>query len=111
MVATYSAKGGRRYRYYVCHTVRRQGWKSCPTKSVAANVIEDSFVAQLRDRLSTEKARSKLLVPEPQWQKFVQGDVQDLIATIVEHIHYDASCGKVLVQLRRPHNLARGTQP
>jgi site-specific DNA recombinase len=110
MVATYSAKGGRRYRYYVCRTVRRKGWKSCPTKSVAANVIEDSFVAQLRERLSTEKARSQLRVPEPQWQKFVQGDVRDLIAMIVEHIHYDASCGKVLVQLRRPQEGARGTQ-
>ena len=41
----------------------------------------------------------------------VQGDVRDLIATIVEHIQYDASCGKVLVQLRRRHNLTRGTQP
>ena len=110
MVATYSAKGARRYRYYVCHTVRRQGWKACPTKSVAANVIEDSFVAQLRERLSTEQARSKLRVPEHQWQKFVQGDVQDLIAMIVEHIHYDATSGKVLVQLRRLHEGARGIQ-
>jgi len=26
MIATYSAKGARRYRYYVCHTAREKGW-------------------------------------------------------------------------------------
>jgi hypothetical protein len=64
MIATYSSKKNRRYRYYVCHTVRREGWKSCPTKSVAANLIEDSFVVQLRERLSVEKARNELPVPD-----------------------------------------------
>jgi site-specific DNA recombinase len=36
MIATYTAKKGRRYRYYVCQAARQNGWDSCPTKSVAA---------------------------------------------------------------------------
>ena len=102
---------GRRYRYYVCHTVRRQGWKSCSSKSVAANLIEDAFVVQLRERLSASEVRDKLQIPELQWQKFVEGDVHDLMGVLVERIQYDATSGKALVQLRRPHDLAGTTQP
>src|SRR5258707_4139938 len=42
MVATYTSKRDRRFRYYVCQSARQKGWASCPTKSVAAALIEDS---------------------------------------------------------------------
>ena len=43
MVATYTRpRGGRQFRYYVCQAARPNGWHSCPTKSVAAALIEDS---------------------------------------------------------------------
>ena len=32
MLATCSVKDGRRYRYYICHSVRQRSWRSCPTK-------------------------------------------------------------------------------
>ena len=48
MVHTYTVKGQRRYRYYVCLTAQQQGWKACPTKSVSANDIEQSVVEQIR---------------------------------------------------------------
>ena len=48
LIATYPAKGGGRFRYYVCQAARQNGWDSCPTKSVAAALIEDTVVAQLR---------------------------------------------------------------
>ena len=35
MRATYSDKGSRRYRYYVCQAAREKGWKTCSTKSVS----------------------------------------------------------------------------
>ena len=42
MVPTYTAKPGRRYRYYVCQAARQNGWSSCPTKSVPALMIEEA---------------------------------------------------------------------
>jgi site-specific DNA recombinase len=41
MIATYAAKRGLRYRYYLCKAAQQNGWKSCPTKSVPATLIED----------------------------------------------------------------------
>jgi len=49
MVHTYTVKGQRRYRYYVCLTAQQQGWKTCPTKSVSANDIEQSVVEHIRN--------------------------------------------------------------
>ena len=45
---TYTAKGGRRYRYYVCATAQQRGWDACPTKSLPAQQIEDSVVEHIR---------------------------------------------------------------
>src|ERR1019366_5381052 len=48
MVHTYTLKRSRRYRYYVCLTAQQKGWDACPTKSLAAQSIEDSVVARMR---------------------------------------------------------------
>lgn len=45
---TYTAKAGRRYRYYVCHTAQQRGWDACPSKSLAAQQIEDSVIENVR---------------------------------------------------------------
>jgi site-specific DNA recombinase len=46
---TYTAKGGRRYRYYVCHTAQQRGWDACPSKSLPAQQIEDSVADHVRE--------------------------------------------------------------
>src|SRR5216683_944031 len=74
MIATYTAKRGRRFRYYVCQRARRNGWDSCPTKAVPAVLIEDSVVAQLGAALTSEETRRQLQVAEGDWQQFQQGD-------------------------------------
>jgi site-specific DNA recombinase len=48
MTPTWSEKKGRRYRYYLCTRAHRQGWNSCPSKSVSANQIEAFVVDQVR---------------------------------------------------------------
>lgn len=48
MVHTYTARANRRYRYYVCAKAQRQGWNSCPSKSVPAQEIEQFVVEQIR---------------------------------------------------------------
>jgi site-specific DNA recombinase len=49
MVYTYTMKGDRRYRYYVCSKAQKNGWKTCPTRSVPAGEIEDFVVDRIRD--------------------------------------------------------------
>ena len=48
MVHTYTAKGPRRYRYYVCVKAQQRGWATCETKSVSAPAIEAAVVQQIR---------------------------------------------------------------
>ena len=45
---TYSSKGTRRYRYYVCLNAHKRGWDKCPSKSVPAAEIERFVVEQIR---------------------------------------------------------------
>jgi site-specific DNA recombinase len=100
MVATYSDKGTRRYRYYVCQGARQKGWQSCPTKSVSATLIEDSVVSQLRSRLRLDDTRAELHIPDSELPAFLQGDPTALIEPLVEKIHYDGTTGDVAIQLR-----------
>ena len=48
MTHSYTAKGSKRYRYYVCTRAQKQGWASCPSKSVPAGEIERFVVDRLR---------------------------------------------------------------
>ncbi|MBI4910944.1 MAG: recombinase family protein [Acidobacteria bacterium] len=48
MIHTYTVKGPRRYRYYVCVKAQQKGWANCETKSVSAPAIETAVVQQLR---------------------------------------------------------------
>ena len=45
---TYSSKGPKRYRYYVCLNAQKRGWHSCVSKSVPAEEIERLVVDQIR---------------------------------------------------------------
>ncbi len=48
MIHTYTIKGPRCYRYYVCDRAQKEGWDSCPTKSLPASEIEQFVVDQIR---------------------------------------------------------------
>ena len=63
MIPTYTAKPGRRYRYYVCRAARQNGWSSCPTKSVPARMIEDAVLDQLRTALRDSGSQHTLQSP------------------------------------------------
>jgi hypothetical protein len=99
MIATYTAKHGRRYRYYVCQAARQNGWASCPTKSVSAALIEESVVAQLRIALSTDQTRDRLDLSETGWHAFLQGNPTEVVRSLVEQIGYDGTTGGVRLKL------------
>ncbi len=48
MTHSFSCKGNKRYRYYVCSTAIQRGWAECPAPSVPAGEIERFVVEQIR---------------------------------------------------------------
>jgi len=100
MIPTYTAKPGRRYRYYVCKSARQNGWSSCPTKSVPARLIEDSVLDQLRTALRDRGTREQLNVPEALWQSCEQ-DHGLLVRALVKNVSYDGTTGAVSLNLTR----------
>jgi site-specific DNA recombinase len=100
MVPTYTAKRGRRYRYYVCQTVRRKGWSSCPSKSVPARMIEDAVLDQLRAALRAPETRTRLNVSEVDWQAFEERH-REVVRALVKEVSYDGPTGAVSLDLKR----------
>ena len=98
MVPTYTAKPGRRYRYYICRSARQNGWSSCPTKSVPARMIEDSVLDQLRTALRDSGTRDQLNIPEAQWESLEQ-DRAALVRAVVKEVTYEGTTGAVSLNL------------
>jgi site-specific DNA recombinase len=48
MSHSYSKKGSKLYRYYVCQKAQKKGWESCPAPSLPAHEIEKFVVEQIR---------------------------------------------------------------
>jgi site-specific DNA recombinase len=48
MTPSFTAKRGRRYRYYQCCAAAKRGWGTCPSKSIPAGEIEQLVVAQIQ---------------------------------------------------------------
>jgi site-specific DNA recombinase len=49
MTHTYTAKNkNKQYRYYVCSKAQKQGWSTCPTKSLPAAEIERFVVERIK---------------------------------------------------------------
>ena len=84
MVPTYTSKPGRRYRYYVCQAARQNGWSSCPTSPVPAQMIEDAVLGQLQTVLRAGETREQLNVSEADWQTFEEGHFE-LVRALVSN--------------------------
>ncbi|MBP3954770.1 recombinase family protein [Gemmata sp. G18] len=48
MTPSHSTKGNKRYRYYVCGTAQKRGYRACPSKSIPAEPIEGFVVERVR---------------------------------------------------------------
>jgi site-specific DNA recombinase len=48
MTPSYTTKGQKHYRYYVCLNAQKRGWHTCPSKSVPAAQIEELVVERIR---------------------------------------------------------------
>jgi site-specific DNA recombinase len=63
MVHTYTNKGTRRYRYYVCGVAQQKGWKTCKTKSVGAEPIERAVLTSIR-QITTDARLAEAVLAE-----------------------------------------------
>ena len=91
--------GDRRYRYYVCRVAHEKGWQACATKSIAARVIEESVVTQLRSALRVDGTRDELQVSDADRLAFDEGDPGALVRAVVQRITYDGTNGAVSLEL------------
>jgi site-specific DNA recombinase len=48
MTHTFTSKGARRYRFYTCRSAQRNGWHTCPIKSVSAGNVEAAVLDEIR---------------------------------------------------------------
>jgi len=82
-------KNQRRYHYYVCTTAEKQGWDSCPTKSLPAPAIESFVVERIRcigedptlvaETLHQTRAQNKKRVEELESEKkLLEGELKQL---------------------------------
>jgi site-specific DNA recombinase len=49
MSHSYTTKGSRLYRYYVCNSAQKRGWEVCPSPSIPAGDIDRFVVDQIKE--------------------------------------------------------------
>jgi site-specific DNA recombinase len=93
-------KGGLRYRYYTCVHAQKNGWQSCPSKSIPAGPIEQLVLEQiqrlgrdplvLQELLTTVRQQDDARVAE--WESERVGLERDLL-------HGQSEVRKLLAQV------------
>ena len=59
MVHTWTRNRGRLYRYYVCSKAQKNGWVTCPTKSIPGMAVENFVVDRIRTVWSDPHLQSR----------------------------------------------------
>ena len=123
-----------RYRYYRCSAALKRGAKTCPSRSVPAEAIEQFVLDQVR-LLANDPARWQAcalaaepvapeadsdgdpvapaqlrLVLDPAWDRLTPPERAAILRGLVERIDYDGANGKVTITFRRPGVLALASQ-
>ncbi|HXS13904.1 MAG TPA: recombinase family protein [Acidobacteriaceae bacterium] len=91
MVYSYASKNGRTYPYYVCLNAQRKGWAHCPSKSLAARVIEQSVLAHLL------QANNPIFEPS-QWEHMDRRQQVDTLRGLVERVGFDGKRRQVSIR-------------
>jgi tRNA U38,U39,U40 pseudouridine synthase TruA len=99
MLPAYTSKGERRYRYYVCRTKVQNS--RCAVKFIAARVIEESVIEQVRAALSVELTREQLYVSENDWQEFRENQSAEFVRSMIRRVVYEGARQTVSLELGR----------
>src|SRR5262249_9980885 len=86
-------RGNRRYRYYTCSGAQRKGWRTCPSKSLPAAVIEGYVLEQIASRMPGSRVEV-----QPQ----TTADQRQRLRDCVARIEYDGTTGETVMTLKAP---------
>jgi site-specific DNA recombinase len=100
MTPSHSAKGSRRYRYYICTNAQRRGWDACPSKSVPAAEIERLVLERLRAYGAEADAPGVGELWGGAWATRSLAEQAQVVARLVERVDYDGAGGKLVIALR-----------
>jgi len=90
MVYSYAAKGGRKYPYYVCRQAQKNGWATCPSKSLPAQAIEASVLGRIREGLNQTTP----------WEGMDRRRQREAIEAVVERVGYNGTTRQISIRLR-----------
>jgi site-specific DNA recombinase len=132
MYHTYTKRGNRRYRYYVCATAQKQGYQACPSKSVPARAIESFVIERIKEigsnpvvlkktvrkllsdtesRISSLNDGGKSLrqdletalgIFEPVWEVLFPDEQARILNLLIDKVIYDGEKGTVTIQFCPP---------
>src|SRR5262249_54788838 len=88
--------GHRRYRYYTCSGAQRKGWRTCPSKSLPAAVVERYVLEQIASSASEGRAGLPPSLTAP------SSDPRQRIRDRVRRIDYDGTNNHVVIPLKPP---------
>jgi site-specific DNA recombinase len=103
MIYTHTQKTKtKRYAYYVCMGAQKNGYHTCPTRSVNAEFMEDEVMKALRKIATSpeelnkyaaivapEELRKALLVNSPVWDELFPEEKRRVLRTILQSVDYD----------------------
>jgi hypothetical protein len=95
MYYVYSMKGKNKYNYYLCMNAQKRGYKSCPTRLVSAQTIENKFMEFLRKITADPRIESKA------WEKLTLEEKIPLLKSIAKVAPYDALNGILEIVLQK----------
>jgi len=88
MYFSYNIKASKyRYHYYLCMSASKRGYKTCPTRLLSAQKIEQKIVELLREITPTPKLDEKV------WDTFSLEDKIKIIKTILKEVSFDGRTG------------------
>ncbi|MGB9459109.1 MAG: recombinase family protein [Bryobacteraceae bacterium] len=90
MVYSYAAKGGRKYPYYVCRSAQKNGWATCPSKSLPAQAIEESVLGRVREGMDQTTP----------WEEMDRERQREAIGAAVERIGYNGTTRQISIRFR-----------
>src|SRR5713226_5367556 len=71
MSPTYSSKGSKHYRYYICTNAQKRGWDHCPSQSVPAGPME-RIVREQISKVGQDPERLKKILAEASKQRHIR---------------------------------------
>jgi site-specific DNA recombinase len=96
MTPAHVTHGNKRYRYYTCSAAQKNGWHTCPSKSVPATRVERYVLEQIAPYARDVDSATR-----------TPGERAERLRQLVARIDYDGTNQRVAITLRsNPSNQA-----